>query len=141
MPRYRLLAIAATCFAVLASNTAGAVDMQEGLWEITTRVEMPGMPAGMGNTTMQHCFTKQDVQDPRAAMPKDDRCTFSDLRTSGNTASWTVQCKGEEPMKGTGSVTYRGSSYDGTMTVQMSEDGQTMTMKQHFSGRRLGPCR
>jgi uncharacterized protein DUF3617 len=142
MLRHRGLLVApAVAFVFVASAPAGAVDMQEGLWEITTRMEMPGMPAGMGAHTVQQCVTKQDTADPSRTMPKDDHCTLADFKTSGNTVTWSVVCKGEGDMTGTGSMTYRGSSYDGTMNVQMRQGGQTMAMTQHIAGRRIGPCR
>jgi hypothetical protein len=103
MPRYRdpLIAAAAT-WALLMPSGAGAVDMQEGLWEITTKMDMPGMPAGMGETTTQHCFTGHEIEDPRNTLPKDDQCAILETSTSANTVTWRVQCKGERPMTGTG---------------------------------------
>jgi uncharacterized protein DUF3617 len=142
MLRYgrRIAAIAAACVLAVSTN-AGAIDMKEGLWEITTRMEMPGMPAGTGSHTVQHCVTKQDAEDPRRTLPKDDRCTIGDYKTSGNTVTWTMQCRGETEMTGTGSMTYHGSSYDGTTTMQMKHGGQTMAMTQQIAGRYIGPCR
>ena len=133
--------VIAVTSSLAVATPAGAVDMQEGLWEITTRMEMPGMPAGMGGQTIQQCVTRQDVDDPRRTMPRNDRCTIADVRTSGNTATWSMRCTGDGDMTGTGSITYRGASYDGLMNLQMTQGGQTMSMAQRIAGRRLGPCR
>jgi hypothetical protein len=143
MPRHRELLIAAAVVVsmLVTAPAARAIDMQEGLWEITTRMEMPGMPAGMGAHTVQHCYTKQDVQDPKEALPKDDRCTIGDFRTQGTTTTWTMRCAGDAEMTGRGSMTYRGTSYAGTIDMQMKEGGQTMNVTQRIEGRRLGACR
>ncbi|HUF79587.1 MAG TPA: hypothetical protein VMN03_00515 [Burkholderiales bacterium] len=39
-----------------APASAAPPNMKEGLWEITTKMEMPGMPAGMKPQVMQQCM-------------------------------------------------------------------------------------
>jgi hypothetical protein len=50
-------------FVVLMSMlwTAGAfAELKEGLWEVTTQVEVRGMPQLMLPTTVRQCITKSD---------------------------------------------------------------------------------
>ena len=49
---------------VLASSPAAAElpNLQEGLWEITTKVEISGLPEGLPEHTVQHCVTKKDIE-------------------------------------------------------------------------------
>ena len=58
-------------FLVLASSPVAAAlpNMQEGLWEITTKVEISGLPEGLPEHTVQHCVTKKDLEEGKA------RCT------------------------------------------------------------------
>src|SRR3989338_7629472 len=77
--------------------------MHEGLWEISTKMEMPNMPQmpkgmpGMGETTMKHCYRKEDVRDDKKIVPQgqnDGNCTVKNVNVSGNKVAWEVQCKG-----------------------------------------------
>ena len=123
---------------------AAAPNMKEGLWEITMKMEMPGMPAGMPPQVLQQCLTKKDLEDPRKTAPGDpgdSRCQMTDYKLLGNTATWSMACKGEGAMSGVGSITYSGTSYTGTNRMTMTEGGNTQTMTMHYSGRHLGECK
>jgi hypothetical protein len=133
-----LLAIGALAAAPFAE--AQKLNMQDGLWEVSVKMEMPGMPAGAGAQTFRKCYTPADVQDASRTMPKDDNCQASDVKVQGDTVSWTMRCKPPQEMTGTGTMTYKGTSYAGRMNMAMKEGGQTMTMQQTISGRRVGPC-
>jgi hypothetical protein len=129
--------------AVLAAAprvAAQQVNMQDGLWEVSVKMEMPGMPAGMGAQTLRKCYTPADVQDASRTTPRDDNCQVSDVKVQGDTVTWSVSCKPPQAMTGTGTMTYRGSSYAGRMNFSVKEGGQTMTMQQTISGKRVGPC-
>ena len=134
--------------AVLISTPAQAAspNIKEGLWEITMKMDMPGMPAGMKPQVVQQCITKKDIDDPRKTAPggKDpanSRCEVSDYKMQGNTASWNMACKGENPMTGSGSMTYSGTSYSGTNKMTMTRGGKPQTMTMHYSGKHLGDCK
>jgi hypothetical protein len=133
-----LLAIGALAAAPFAE--AQKLNMQDGLWEVSVKMEMPGMPAGAGAQTFRKCYTPADVQDASRTMPKDDNCQASDVKVQGDTVSWTMRCKPPQEMTGTGTMTYKGTSYAGRMNMAMKEGGQTMTMRQTISGKRVGPC-
>ena len=134
-----------TAVALSAVAHAAAPNMKEGLWEITMKMEMPGMPGGMPPQVMQQCLTKKDLEDPRKTAPGgdpgDSRCQMTDYKMQGNTATWNMSCKGEGAMKGSGSFTYSGTSYTGTNRMTMTEGGNTQTMTTHYSGRHLGECK
>jgi len=125
---------------------AAAPNMKEGLWEITTKMEMPGMPGGMKPQVMQQCFTKKDLDDPRKTAPsggdpKDNRCQMTDYKMQGNTATWNMACKGEDAMTGSGSITYSGTSYTGTNKMSMKRGGNVQTMTTHYNGKHIGDCK
>ncbi|WP_432820881.1 DUF3617 domain-containing protein [Trichloromonas sp.] len=116
---------------------AGGVDMQEGLWEITTTTEMPGVPFQIPPMTFTQCITQQDLV-PQNEEP-DSECTLTDQRTDGNTVSWRIVCKGEGgSSRGEGKVTYHGDSFEGDMKMSMD---QGMQMVNHMQGRRIGACK
>lgn len=141
---------ATTCFLAAVALSGGAhaaaPNMKDGLWEITMKMEMPGMPAGMKPQVLQQCITKKDLEDPSKTAPsggdpRDNRCQVTDYKMQGNTASWNMACKGEGAMTGSGTATYSGTSYTGTNKMTMKRGGQAQTMTMQYSGRRLGDCK
>jgi len=134
-----------TTFAVALAAASGLAQaapvIQPGLWEITTRMEMPGMPAGMGQHATQTCYRPGDVQDAAKTVPKDKNCEVKDYKLSGNTASWRMECRGETEMTGTGTFTYAGNSYSGTTKFAMKQGGRSMNMTQAYSAKRIGDCK
>ena len=139
---YLTVALLACC--PLAVNAA-TTNMKEGVWEITTKSEMAGMPGGMKPMVVKQCITKKDLEDPRRTTPggdqKDNRCQVTDYKMQGNTATWNMACKGEGAMTGSGSVTYSGDSYTGVTKMKMKQGGQEHAMTLHYSAKRLGDCK
>ncbi len=124
-----------------------AQQMREGLWEISTRMEMPGMPKmpkgmpGMGETTMKHCYRKEDLRDEKSVVPQgqnDPNCVVKNIRTKGSKVTWEVQCKGGQG-GGSGEMEYHGDSYQGMMKSTHPQMKGEMVM--HYRGKRIGDCK
>jgi hypothetical protein len=132
----------ATAALLLPSSLFAADQMRDGLWEITTRMEMPqGMPAGMPAMqpmTQRQCITKKDLQERKNTVPHDSRCQVTDIKTVGSKTTWKVRCPGPDAASGSGEITYRGDGYQGVM--RMNADGMG-PMVMHYSGKRIGDCR
>jgi hypothetical protein len=129
---------------VAAAAPAQQPNIKDGLWEVTTTVDMGGGPGARPPQTMQHCVTPQDVKDPAGigrGMDKSGQCQVTDHKVTGNTASWKLTCKGEGAMSGTGTATYGGTTYTMTSKTTMTHGGQTMNMTVTQSGKYLGPCK
>ncbi len=143
----RLVTAPLLAAALLSAPAYGAApNMKEGLWEITTKMEMPGMPAGMPPQVVRQCITRKDLEDPSKTAPtggdpRDNRCQMTGYKMQGNTATWNMACKGENAMTGSGSITYSGTSYSGTNKMTMTHGGQTQTMTMQYSARHLGDCK
>ena len=121
-----------------ASASAGAApDIKEGLWEITTKTKMTGLPISMPEVKDTQCLTKKDIIPEAAQSSKD--CTMTSQKVSGDTVSWEMECKTSEgTTKGSGTITYKGDNFEGTM--KMSVPGG-MNMTSTMTGKRLGPCK
>lgn len=111
------------------------VNMKEGKWEITSTVEMKGMPAGMMPPQTFTTCLKQTDYVPKNADQKD--CTMKDVNVSGNTVIWEVVCK---ESSGKGTITYAGDTYDGMMEMTVKEGGKDTHMKMTMKGKHIGPC-
>jgi hypothetical protein len=116
-------------------------NMEEGNWEITTKMEMAGMPFAMPPTKHNQCMTKKEAIPDQSRKGQD--CTVTDQKMTGDTVSWRMQCKDKEgTTDGEGKITYAGKSYDGAMNMKMtSKKGEVNTMKMSFQGRHTGPCK
>ncbi|MCK4791369.1 MAG: DUF3617 domain-containing protein [Desulfobacteraceae bacterium] len=133
----RLFVISATLVIAVSISFAGSgPDMQEGLWEITSKMKMRGMD--MPSYTHTQCITKKDLV-PQSSQPGQE-CQVTDVKYKGNTVTWNVKCstQGGE-MTGTGRITYGGDSFEGTMKMIMGGSG--MEMITYMSGRRIGDCK
>ena len=113
-------------------------NMREGLWEITSKTEMAGMPVEMLPVTFTQCLTEKDLV-PQNSQP-DQQCKITDVKVNGNTVSWAIQCETQgNEMKGAGKITYNGDSFEGTITISMPQ--ANVNMISHMSGRRIGDCK
>lgn len=131
--------------AAVASAPATALDtIEEGLWEIAMRTEIPNMPA-MAQQAMKHtqCFTRQDVENPLTTAPKEENCKLANYKVAGNKATWDVKCTGERPMTGTGEMTFSRNHYEGVskFTGNLGPNGEKMHITQHVNAKRLGACK
>ena len=123
----------------LAVPMFAASPVKPGKWQVTMEMEMPGMAMKMPPTTITHCITKEDAENPEATLPKtskDGKCKISDYKMDGNTVSWSMTCEGKEPMTGSGKITYTGDSYDGSMKMKIGDH----EMNAHYTGKRIGDC-
>lgn len=137
----RLLAML-PLFAATPAALAIPPEMQPGLWEITSKMEMPGMPR-MPPQVMRNCYTKKDLEDGRRTVPQsgDKNCEIRDYKLQGNTATWNMECKGEAAMTGSGTMTLGAQSYTGSMKSRTKQGGKTIEMNHSWSARRVGDCK
>lgn len=124
-------------FGVSQGVGATPVDMQEGLWEVTTRVEIPGIQVAIPPVTMTQCITQEDLIPP-SEQPNSE-CKVTNHQIKGNTVTWSMVCLGEEgKIQGDGQITYHGDRFEGTVKMSLPEG---MTMTNHMSGHRIGVCK
>ena len=136
----RNLMVAVAIVLGLVWVTGASAEMREGLWEITTKAEMKGMPNQMPAMTMKQCMTKKDMT-PKP-MNKDQNCTMKDQKVVGDTLTYAMECKDKDGTvtQTTGKMTYKGDSFDGSNNVTMKNKQGTMQMSSKMTGRYLGPC-
>jgi len=114
--------------------------LEEGEWEMTTQMEISGMPAGMPTmpaTTYKQCLTN-DMMVPVQHNQQNKGCEMLEQNVSGNTVTWSMHCESNGMVSEmNGSNTYTGDS----MTGEMQMTSQGMNMVSHTTGKRLGPCK
>jgi hypothetical protein len=117
-----------------------SAEIKYGLWEITTKMEIKGMPGQMPSMSIQQCTTKNDAV-PKSST-KGTECKTKDYNQSGNTVTYTIECTGKNSVTLTsGKMTYKENTFDGTSTTTTKTKGRPETqMTTKMSGRYLGPC-
>ncbi len=126
------LAVSGLLFSVAAQSAAGEY------WEVTSKMEMVGMPFAMPSTTVKVCIPKGGENDPRKTSGDKD-CQMTDIKTVGNKTSWKARCTHDgEVMTGSGEQTTTANGYDGKIHFSGKSSGQDMDMKMAFSGKRVG---
>ncbi len=123
--------------------------LKPGLYEYKMEMDMgaiPGAPKGMGkqNMTVQHCLTAKDIEDGQLGRKDPNSkvdCKMSDMKVSGNTASYKFACKGDMQMTSDNTVTFVPDGYRMQSKMTMNHGGQAMTMVHNSQARYLGACK
>ena len=127
MERIFALALA---FAFGTSFAAG----NDELWEVSSQMNMPGMPAGMGAQKHQVCTEKGDAKKAMSSRGS-EKCKMTDFKQSGNKVTMTMACPdGTAVVENTYNAAH--SEYNGTVKMTSKQGDMTMTM----AGRRVGTC-
>jgi len=136
----RQFGVLALGIAVVAPVCANP-NIEEGNWEITVKMEIPGMPMAMPPITRSQCVTQKNAV-PDTSQPG-QTCVVKEQKVSGETVTWRTECKGREgTVDGEGRIKYAGKSYSGTMLAKMSPPGgEAMTVNYQMQGRHTGPCK
>jgi hypothetical protein len=116
----------------LACAGASAAGTDE-LWEISTQMNMPGLPAGMGAQKQLVCTEKGDAK--KAMTQGNDKCKVTDFKQSGNSVHVAMSCPDGNAVVDT---TYNAAhtEYKGTMKMTSRQGEMNMTM----AGRKVGTC-
>ena len=122
-------------FALAASMQASAQG-KDDLWEVSTKMEMPGMPMAMPAQTNRFCIGKNRKDED--FVPRQGDCRMVDSKRVGNKFTYKMECAGNNPTTLDGAITFGNNAYDGQMRMAMKNTNDTMVMT--FTGKRIGDC-
>jgi len=142
---------AAAAWAADTPSSAFKGKMKDGMYEYKMTMDMgqvPGMPAGMGGPqtmTMQNCLKNEDIEKGGFGKGRDgkgmsENCKVENFKMSGNSATYTMVCKGGPDMTADVAVSFGGDSFKQDTKMAMNQGGRMMNMTQHMEARYLGPC-
>jgi hypothetical protein len=125
--RYLVPVLLAIPFGAAAQNTGE-------LWEISSQMNIPGMPAGMGAQTQRVC--QGDDPERRAASDKDQKdCKVTDKKQTATRLQVTMTCK-----QGTITIDQQYNAarteFKGSMKMNSKEGDFTV----NTTGRKVGAC-
>ena len=125
-------ALAAFCLPAAAQGT----DEQ---WEITMKMEMPGMPMAMPPQVSKVCVAK-GANDENFVPRQQGECKTVDSKRVGSRYTFKMVCDGKNKMTANGEITFNGGAYDGRMEMAGTMEGQPMNMNLTYAGKRVGTC-
>jgi len=124
---------------VLAAGTfsAAAIGAPGEIWEVTSKMEMPGMPMAMPARTAKICIPKGS--DDPSAQDKNTKCTRTDVKRTGKTVKFKGTCVSQgTTMKMSGESTHDSNSFHTKMNMKGESDGEAMDMSMESRGKRIG---
>jgi hypothetical protein len=125
----------ALAFALAASLPASA-QAKDDLWEVSTKMEMPGMPMAMPAQTNRFCIGKNRKDEE--FVPKQGDCRMVESKRAGNKFTYKMDCSGKLAAIVDGAITFGDNTYDGRMHMAMKQTSDAMDMT--FTGKRVGDC-
>lgn len=155
MKAVRLLALAAALATVCSAASANPFEgfkgkMKEGLYEYKMEMDMgniPGLPPGMGKQThtAQNCVTANDIDKGGFTRGRDSKmpenCEVKNFKMSGNTATYSMECKGDMAMKADSRITFTGDGFNMETKSAMNQGGQVINTNQKIQARHIGACK
>jgi hypothetical protein len=132
--------LAAMLLAMQSATANDTVTITPGLWESTVTIESSFMPA-MPPQTTQECVQKS-TYDIRNMLRDQGECRITETSLSGAALRWKMSCRtaGGPQANGQGEVVSHGDRIEGNMTMDMSMQGQSITLKTIWTGKRIGDC-
>lgn len=136
MKRIWVIILVSFSVCLVTVPSGAAPNMKEGLWEITSTVNMPGM--SMPPNSFDQCITQQNLV-PQNNQPNQE-CSIINVKQQGDRVLWTLRCTTPGGnMEGNGQITYKGNTFSGDM--QMTISGQHgMQINTHMEGQRIKDC-
>ena len=125
---------------ILMSLTAHSegLKIRPGMWE-TTMVSTNSM-TGTTTQTTSNCMADEEF-DPKTMAEGTEGCEITDNNVDGNTLTFTMACNmqgADVTMEGQYAV--EGDEGEGRLNMEMSFGGQSMTMENTFTAKRIGEC-
>ncbi|HEY2337024.1 MAG TPA: DUF3617 family protein [Burkholderiales bacterium] len=119
--------------ALLAFSFSAAAADTGALWEITSQMNMPGMPAGMGARTNRVC----QGDDPERQQGKErSDCKVTDKKTTATRTQLTLVCKDGGTMTIDQTYNAARTEFKGVMAMKSSKGDVTI----NTTGRKVGTC-
>jgi len=114
------------------------VDLHAGMWEITSKIEMSGIPVKIPKMKVSQCINKENII-PKTNQKVNEHCSIAEQKIEGNTVTWKINCGGK--VESQGSVTYHGDTFNGLINTQSEVPSMgMMTMTIQLTGKRTGEC-
>ncbi|MDD5157149.1 DUF3617 family protein [Sulfurimonas sp.] len=121
-------------FFAVVSLSAKELDVEVGIWEWKSTMEMSGM--SFVSPSYSVCLTKKDLVPKQSEENKD--CKMVENKISKNSVYWKMECTNDGVKSvSTGTILYNKTTANGKIEI----DTNGMTMISNISGKRTGACK
>ena len=134
--RYQSAGAVAVLIAGLVASIPVSAQGKDDLWEISSKMDMPGMPMAMPPQVNRVCVGKNRKDED--LVPRQSDCRMVDSKRTGSKFTYKMECTGKEPMTMVGEMNFGTNAYDGQMRMTMTKTNDMMNMA--VSGKRVGDC-
>ncbi len=140
MRKETVLVCAALMAVLWVAPAYAGPNIMDGKWEITSKVEMKGMPMEMPAVKTTMCLDNKNAVPQKPERNQD--CKMISNKIEGNTVTWVMQCrdKNGDTIDSSGRITYKGTSFDGNVETDMSGRRGKQHISQKMTGKRIGDC-
>jgi len=111
-------------------------DVEPGNWELTVTTSVEGMPQPIGPITQPRCISAEDARDPSRVIGARAGCEFTNRRDTGSVFTFDVNCSGQIPLRGSGSVRYTSQTMEADLQLSGEAGGQKFATRSQVSGNR-----
>lgn len=120
-------------------STAAYAEGKDILWEVTSKMEMAGMPMAIPAQTQKVCAPEGKGDESK--IPPDKNCRLLESKQSGNKLTFKMVCEQDGgKMTGNGEIISSPDSYRGTLHIRGKSEGHDVDMTSNFTGKKLGNC-
>ncbi len=124
------------------ASSALARELQPGLYEIEVQVRLPNINDVLTTKKVTRCITAKDIEERKAFSILSNnplaKCPLSPFRSGHDQAGFYVDCPGRNTAKAFAKFEIFGTSFKGTITMNMG--GKNMTAIERQKGDRIGVC-
>lgn len=123
----------AAAVAIATSSAAQAQPQKGDLWDITSQMEMPGMPMAMPANTQRVCSPRGKDEPPFRGGRED--CQITEQKKLAN--GWTYKMVCNDGSTIDGNITYQGvEAWSGVTNMKMKEG----VLSVKTAAKRVGEC-
>jgi hypothetical protein len=128
---------------VVAASYGAELALPPGLYQVEVRIGLPNVQDVAAPQLVTRCLRPDDLKSGQAFFVLSDNplkhCALVDYQTTDSAALYRIVCAG--PNKGNAMAVFdtKGSTYRGT--IRMNMGGKNMTMSETQAGKRIGDCR
>jgi len=123
---------------IFAGLAIASPNVQEGLWEMTVKMELPSISMTLPPVVKKECLSKDKLIPKTGKVENCQECKISDVDIKGDTVKWHEECDSPEgKVIVDGEIVYNGDSYSGVINIKQGN----MNIISKISGKRIGPCK
>lgn len=143
---YRKAVVMLVLFITTLAAQAQDYNVEPGLWEMTYRTRVEGVPDEMASTMQKgpkvkrECVTRDNMDFKPQNMG--GGCKYTTISQSASRVAWDIRCQAKQQNStGRGEINFNGTTLNGWFELNMQGGPMgNMQMRNSFTGERVDDC-